>query len=310
MSAPMTAPVTVDVCVCTFRRATLEATLESLARQNVEGMRVIVADNDEAPTARAIVERLAPRLPYPVLYVHAPARNISIARNAALDAATATWVAVIDDDETAGLGWLAAFLAAAGRTGADVLLGPVRALYGADQPRWMVRGDFHSATPPMTSGEIRTGYTSNVMFRRESDALAGLRFRLDLGRSGGEDTEFFHRAYRRGAKIVFVPEAVVSERVEPQRASLAWLMRRRYRSGQSHGRLVAADVNGAVSAGRALALAGGKFLVSAAGAGAFAFSAQRRAFWLLRASLHAGVVAHLLGARDGMHYGTDASETP
>jgi hypothetical protein len=35
------------------------------------------------------------------LYVHAPARNISIARNACLDAADAPLIAFIDDDETA-----------------------------------------------------------------------------------------------------------------------------------------------------------------------------------------------------------------
>src|SRR3954471_3997193 len=39
----------VDVCVCTFRRSSLRETLESLANQQNEAvrMRVIVADNDD-----------------------------------------------------------------------------------------------------------------------------------------------------------------------------------------------------------------------------------------------------------------------
>src|SRR5690606_11463773 len=77
----------VDVCVCTFRRPALSETLRSLAAlQHPEGYRVgiIVADNDEVPSARDLVLRLARELDLPVRYIHCPARNISIARNACL----------------------------------------------------------------------------------------------------------------------------------------------------------------------------------------------------------------------------------
>ena len=78
--------------------------MQSLDRQALpEGVaaRAIVIDNDETPSACDRVEAIAQTLSIPVKYVHAPANNISIARNAGLDAATAQWIAFIDDDEEA-----------------------------------------------------------------------------------------------------------------------------------------------------------------------------------------------------------------
>ena len=49
----------VDVCACTFRRASVVDLLRSLAKLVTPGwrMRVIIADNDDQPSARETVER-------------------------------------------------------------------------------------------------------------------------------------------------------------------------------------------------------------------------------------------------------------
>lgn len=295
----------VDVCVCTFRRRSIEATLASLAAQSVgrEAFRVIVADNDDDDRARGFIEGVAAREGLRLTYRHAPARNISLARNAALDAASAPFVAVLDDDEVAEPTWLEALLRTAQESGADVVLGPVRARYAPEQPRWMREGDFHSTLPVVRDGTIATGYTCNVLFRRTGAALDGARFRLDLGRSGGEDTEFFHRAFRAGARIVFAPDAVVSEPVEPGRARLSWLMRRRFRSGQSHGLILRAAAPGPARRAVEVVRASAKLAVCGAGAVLFAPSPRRGASYLLRAALHAGVVSRLAGVRELTIYG-------
>ncbi|WP_108658702.1 glycosyltransferase family 2 protein [Acuticoccus kandeliae] len=298
----------VDVCVCTFRRASIRATLQSLAAQTLpEGVRlaVIVADNDETDAARAAIEAAGAEFGLALTYRHAPARNISIARNATLDAATAEFVAILDDDEIAAPDWIAALLARQAESGADVVLGPVVALYDAAAPAWMRDGDFHSAGPVHVNGTIRTGYTSNVLFRREAAPLAGARFRLDLGQTGGEDTEFFSRAFRAGARLVEAPGAIVREHVDARRQSLGWLMKRRFRSGQTHGLLLAQGAAGAAGHPKAIAVAGAKFGVCAVAAAATLPLARRRAFWMLRAALHAGVVSQLLGMRTLVQYGAD-----
>ena len=79
----------IDIGVCTFQRPELANTLRSLdAMQTPAGfdVRVIVADNDDKPTARELVMELSRDLTLPIRYLHCPAGNISIARNACLDA--------------------------------------------------------------------------------------------------------------------------------------------------------------------------------------------------------------------------------
>ena len=165
----MTAPVKIDVCVCTFRRPQLAETLRSLGAQRVPpgvAVRIVVADNDHVPSARRVVDALRADLPFELTYVHCPAANISVARNACLDAGEGDFLAFIDDDCIASAGWLAALLAAAEESGADAVLGPVRAIYADAAPGWMRRGDFHSTNPVRVRGEVLTGYTCNVLMRR------------------------------------------------------------------------------------------------------------------------------------------------
>ena len=297
--------VRIDVCVCTYRRPGLEETLRSIGALSVPDgatVRIIVADNDTVPSARDLVYRLASLLPFNISYVHCPASNISLARNACLDAATGDLLAFVDDDETVSPDWLTELLRMAAETGADAVLGPVSAIYGEDAPRWMSRGDFHSTLPVQVRGEIRTGYTCNVLLHRSSPRLAGRRFNLALGRSGGEDTEYFARLHEAGGTIAFAPGALVYEPVPADRASFAWLARRRFRMGQTHGRLLARDRNGVATA-RGIGLASAKIVYCMAATALTVMSAERRSRSLLRAVMHAGVASGLLGVREIIQYG-------
>lgn len=295
----------VDVCVCTFRRAELADTLRSLAGLEVPGgwaVRIIVADNDATPSARELVARIAPRIPFPIVYVHCPSANISIARNACLDAGAGDVLAFIDDDETASPQWLTELVGIAGATGADAVLGPVQARYGAEAPRWMRDGDFHSTFPVWVRGEIRTGYTCNVLLRRTSPRVAGRRFNLARGRTGGEDTEYFTRLHQAGGKIAYAPQAWVGEAVPPGRARFSWLAKRRFRMGQTHGRILGGEASFA-AAGRHLALAGAKAAYCFLAAGLAIHSACRRNRHVLRGIMHVGVIGGLAGVRELRQYG-------
>lgn len=293
--------IRVAVVMCTFRRPDVGATLRSLQAQvlpdGVE-MEVIVADNDDMPTGAPAV--MAGQGGLKLLYVHAPARNISVARNAGLEAAErADWIAFIDDDEVAAPDWLARLLARAQDTGADAVFGPAIAEYGADAPDWMRAADLHSNRPRRRGGEVLTGHTCNALLRWNDTPWYGHRFDLNRGRSGGEDTAFFFDLHRMGARFETCDQAEVREAVPPQRLSLAWLARRRFRSGQSYA---ASEID---AAGR-LALAAsaaGKAAICGAGAAATALSKGRRNFWLLRGALHLGVIAGCLRLRQPELYG-------
>lgn len=288
----------VDICICTFQRPFLAQTLASIARLAHGGhmLRVIIADNDHEPSARRLVDDLRAQFPFPITYIHAPAANICIARNACLDHADADFVAFVDDDETVTLAWITALVDRAQASGAAAVLGPVRAIYGSEAPRWMVEGDFHSTLPVFVGGTIRTGYTCNVLIRW-SARWRGLRFDLALGQSGGEDTAFFYRLTELGGSIDYAPQAVIEEPVPVERATMPWLVRRRLRFGQTHGMLQAGP------RAKALAIVVAKIGYCGAMTALTAFSpVLRRRNWL-RAVLHVGVAGGILGVRQAVHYG-------
>ncbi|WP_429128561.1 glycosyltransferase [Ensifer sp. 4252] len=302
----------VDVAVCTFRRPELAETLRSLAAITVPdatAIRIIVADNDMHPTATGLVDALRREIPFEIDYVHCPAGNISVARNACLDNATGDYLAFVDDDETVARDWLVRLLETATATRVEAVLGPVRAEYDPSAPAWMRRGDFHSTRPVWVGGEIVTGYTCNVLLDRKSPALAGRRFNLALGRTGGEDTEFFTHMHKAGGRLAYAPDALVYEIVPEKRASFEWLAKRRFRSGQTHGRLLAQTAAGS---GKPVEIvrAAAKSVYCAAACLILLASPVARSRYALRAVMHAGVVSGLFGVRELEQYGTSEVAAP
>jgi succinoglycan biosynthesis protein ExoM len=300
----------IDICICTFRRQELADTLRSVAAlAKPEGLAigVVIADNDDQPTAEPLVRKLADALGLRVTYRHAPARNISIARNACLDASMADFVAFIDDDETASPDWLVELMAMADATGAAAVVGPVRAHYRQDAPDWMRKGDFHSTLPVWVRGEIRTGYTCNVLLSMRDASLHGRRFSLARGQTGGEDTEFFDHMVKAGGRIAFAPHAFVDEVVPRARAGFDWLRRRRFRFGQTHGHLIGRDSGGMRRFGQ-VGLASAKAAYCFGVALLTAISPVRRNRSALRGIMHVGVVSGLVGVREIRQYGLTSPE--
>lgn len=304
------------IAICTYRRPGIAATLDSLARLDPCGMpvRIAVADNDAQPSARERIEDIAARHPLPITYLHAPAGNISIARNALLDHARATGarlIAWIDDDETADPGWLASLVAVwrAGSTeqptgtGVGAVPGPVLADYLPGAPAWMTQARPHDTLPVIRDGVITSGYTCNMLLDLADPAVGMLRFDPDRGRTGGEDSAFFAAYVAAGGRIGFADAARVHETVPEDRAAMGWLLRRRYRMGQTHASLIA---QGRGAAGRlaAAGLAGAKAAACAGLALLAAGRPERRNAQIMRAALHLGAVAQLAGARRMELYGS------
>src|SRR5579863_3730380 len=92
----------IDVCICTYHRPSVLEVLAAVAAQDgrdAMALRIIVADNAALPDARATICARGAALGLDLVYIHAPAKNISIARNACLAAAGGDWIAFLDDDE-------------------------------------------------------------------------------------------------------------------------------------------------------------------------------------------------------------------
>lgn len=295
------------IAICSFRRPGLIQTLQSVQALDLTGLQVAVAvaDNDDVPSAAGVVAQGQTLGPLVIKHLHAPARNISVARNALLEYAQENHIRLIiylDDDQIVPPDWLVKLIAGwrreqDGPGPAGVVLGPVRGVYDSDAPAWMARAGAHDNMPvTRRDGVITAGYTGNSLFDLADPALSGLRFDLSRGRSGGEDTAFLSQFLAAGGRIAFVPDAAITEPVPAGRARLGWLLQRRYRMGQTHASLIAA---GRSRAGRirAAALAGAKMTACMGMAMAGILRPEHRNRQMMRTALHAGAVAHLLGAR-------------
>lgn len=293
MALAASSSVPIDVCICSYRRPQIVKTLTALSVQTLrpEPFRIVVADNTREGASRDRVLRLRDELSLDLDYVHAPCDNISIARNACLDAARGEWLAFIDDDEVPVENWLSELVEESHRGPWDAVLGPVIALYDPSAPEWLRRTSLHSTKPVWRNGAISTGYAGNVLFRRDIAERSALRFRIDLGATGGEDDDFFYRFRDAGGSIGYAPAALCYEKVDAARADLHWVLRRKFRAGQSH----ALRLQKQSGKGIAALAASGKVLYCGVGAAMHATDATSRNRYLARGALHAGVLSRVLG---------------
>ena len=293
--------VEITIAICTYKRAEIQQTLASIANQVLPEdvyIKVIVADNDIEPTMRQFIEETAKSLGITLTYIHAPSRNISIARNACLINCETQWLVFIDDDEIASNTWLSELYKTALNENADVVLGPVISVYPNDAPNWIVKCDFHSTKPVFVSGVIETGYTGNTLLKLSSQYFENEMFNLSLGKSGGEDTDYLSRAFKKGAKLAFAENAIVHEPVPSERATLNWLIKRKFRMGQTYPLTQLTSNSSDFFTAKFIVKALSKVMFCSIMVLLSCFNPTKRYSWLLRGSFHFGVITKLVGMKN------------
>jgi cellulose synthase/poly-beta-1,6-N-acetylglucosamine synthase-like glycosyltransferase len=238
---------TVAICAITFRRPLgLEKLLEGIASQRFvhtsPDVRVVIVENEADGPARAVCDRMAPQLPFPLQFRQEPRRGITFARNTAVETAgEVDFLAILDDDEIPGPNWLDELLRVQALYVADLVGGPVESEFESPPPEWIVRGGFHRHERfPTGSRRSPTG-THNVLIRRAALRLVGQPFDNRLALTGGEDVHLFRRMRKAGATSVWADEAVVTETVPPSRTTARWILARGYRIGMTQA-MLARDV--------------------------------------------------------------------
>lgn len=233
-------PVEAVVCVPTFRRPDwLARTLASLIAQETDfGFALVVVDNDAAGSqgAEKASEMLsASGLPHRVLIepnqgnVHAINRAFSEAQTAFPQA---EFFLMIDDDEMAMPGWLAAIVATAKNQDADIVGGPVRREFDVPVAGAIARHPLFVSIEGATGAIDQIHGSGNCLIRRRVFAQMALPpFDVRFNFLGGGDMEFFTRARRQGFSTWWCAEAVVHEFVPAERVSARFLLKRSIRTG-------------------------------------------------------------------------------
>jgi len=225
----------ISVCLCTYRRSILQRTLASLASQNLPpgtSLEVVIVDNDSKGSAWPIVAKFSTQLD--INYSVNPEPNLSAIRNATIRQAKGDYLAFLDDDEWADSAWISKLLSSMLDSNADAVMGKVIAVYPDHTPDWIVKGDYFGKGGFRSNCNLSRGYTCNALLNSKWVTQHKFEFDLEFGKSGGEDTDFFHRIYLSGGKIIFDESAVVSEIVEESRLNIAYLKKTNISIGQIH----------------------------------------------------------------------------
>jgi glycosyltransferase involved in cell wall biosynthesis len=210
--------------------------LGALEKQERRGFTysLVVVDNDARETARGVVEDWAKRSTIEVVYVCEPEQNISRARNRAVANASGPYVAFIDDDEVPELAWLANLYETCSGLSVDGVLGPVLPQFRGTPPEWLMksglcsRETFPTGTRVNNSKYMRTG---NVLLAKGMIEALEAPFDPRLGRTGGEDADFFDRMVKAGRSFVWCNEARVYEDVPVERQTLKYHVKRAFLRG-------------------------------------------------------------------------------
>ena len=226
----------VMVCMTTHRRNdALRRLLDALVAvaedaAELADVGVVVVDDNPDGRAESVVKEFVGRYPLDVHYRFTGAENISIGRNAALEAGIelGDWILMTDDDCEPPSDWVVEMLSARERFGADIVTGPRSYRSVAAAPSWYSAQRYHEDSEiRYPDGSVPDhGCTANVLLscaflRTHPD----VRFQDALGRLGGEDMVFFHAAENAGANHRFSETAITYEYVPLERTQLRSLLR-------------------------------------------------------------------------------------
>ena len=206
--------------------------LSSLEKQETENLfdySIVVVDNDKSESARQTVQSHVQQLKIAVTYVVEPEQNIALARNKAVENANGDYIAFIDDDEFPEQDWLLNLYEAVREFRADGILGPVKPYFEKAPPSWVIRGKL-CERESFRTGEViqkpKYTRTGNVLLDKRLFADKESLFDPLLGKSGGEDIDFFRRMMHKGHKFVWCNEAIVSEIVPRERLYRSYFVKR------------------------------------------------------------------------------------
>jgi len=235
--------VDIAICIPTFKRPEmLSKTISSILDNDITGLglrciHIVVVDNDSDQSARETVDSWSRKTqePYQIKYRGYPKKGLSNVRNELLHQALLLdpmYIIFIDDDEYASERWLANLIACIKNNQADMVLGSVSSVFEYEVPDaiayWFDKGVHPDSSP------IQHLASNNLIIKTDFIKESGLRFDLRFNTTGAEDTFFGIQAIRKGAKIFWSQKAGVYETVPKQRATLNWILKRRYRGGMTY----------------------------------------------------------------------------
>ncbi|MEW6161377.1 MAG: glycosyltransferase, partial [Verrucomicrobiota bacterium] len=228
------------VAICTRNRVGfLAKAVASLLDQCGCSVPVLIIDNASTDATPAMARDLAAKHDFIQVY-RENELGLSAARNAALATASSEFVIFLDDDATAGPGWIDAYAKFLNGCAANVAAagGPVKPVFEKPCPAWC---DTKSLTLELGSTPFRfeSGgpWGGNLALRRATALKVG-GFNPKLGRKGNqlgahEETELFDRLRTDGQEIWWLPDPGIDHFIGAEKLRLCWQLRCEFTQGRS-----------------------------------------------------------------------------
>ena len=235
---------TISVAICTFKRNDLLTRLldalvvcaERVTDRAAVG--VVLVDDTPEGMARPVAEAFANRFELGLEYRISGQKNISLARNMAIEGAmkSADWTVMTDDDCEPPPQWLEALLNAQQKTNADAVTGRLFRRVPDGSPRWITEQPFlELGVEELADGaEMTTSATFNTMISSKwLNNHPEIRFDPHFGVISGEDMVFFRAAREAGLSIRFSDRGFTYENEPADRATFGYQLYVYYWHGNS-----------------------------------------------------------------------------
>lgn len=214
--------------------------IDSILKQTYSNVEVVVSVDHNEELMKILKEKFSEKV---LFAFNNTARGLSETRNEGVRKSTGDIIAFIDDDAIADKRWIESLVS--NYTDSDVLgvggkLVPLwkrgRPIWFPEELDWVVGCTYKGH--PQEKREVRNLIGCNMSFRKEVFACVGY-FDSTLGRldkiplTTGEDTEYCIRlrtVFPNG-KILFDPDATAYHKVDEQRESIKYVLKRSYGEG-------------------------------------------------------------------------------
>ena len=198
---------------------------------------IVIVDNDAEKTAEPIVLSLKNECldQMAIHYFNYPKKGLTHVRNEILNKAQGfnpDYIAFVDDDEYVTQNWLNELMVTILNNDADMVQGPNVPVFEKEIPTylkyWFNTVDFENNT------RVTFVETNNLLMKSKFIHDNNLGFDSRFDETGGEDTFFGVQALNKGARIFWAQKAIVYETIPSKRATLKWLIKRKYRGATTY----------------------------------------------------------------------------
>lgn len=237
-----------SIVICTYNRLDClrDAVASVIAQLPTDGTAELLIINDGATDGTAAwLDAAQAEWPASVQAIHQENQGLGAARNTGWRSARGKWIAYLDDDAIAPVGWLNHWLRICRESATDVatLGGPIRLKWEQPRPNWLPASleewltCFEPGTQAFTSSKEPLFRGANMICRVE--ALGKVDgFSTKLGRKGGnllsrEECDLAEKLAAAGFVSRYEPAPWVWHRVHAERLNRRWFFRRLYWEGIS-----------------------------------------------------------------------------